>query len=98
MRTSGLVPTKGRRVGYDGGLSIPLSWDRTVEKFHWVTEALARDDRRRNFFQAVRQLDNISIAGPQTFLPKFGRQRPLQTPVLDGVTFRGRGTAILRNS
>jgi 2-methylcitrate dehydratase len=45
--------TKDQRVfvkeqsGYEGDLTNPLSCDRTVEKFHRLTEAFAEEDLRK---------------------------------------------------
>jgi 2-methylcitrate dehydratase len=44
------IYTKDQRVlvkeqrGYEGGLANPLSCDRTVEKFHWLSEPFADED------------------------------------------------------
>jgi hypothetical protein len=57
------VRTKDQRVfvkeqlGYEGGLANPLSWDRTVEKFHWLSEAFADADLRHALVRTVQQLD-----------------------------------------
>ena len=57
------IRTKGGRVfvkeqqGYEGGLSQPMSWDRTVEKFHWLSEAFADEDLRKRIIQVVQELD-----------------------------------------
>jgi len=57
------VRTKDQRVlvkehiGYEGGLDNPLSWDRVVEKFHWLSEACADEDLRNRLIEAVKQLD-----------------------------------------
>jgi 2-methylcitrate dehydratase len=57
------IRTKDQRVfvkeqhGYEGGLANPLSWDRTVEKFHWLSEAFADADLRDALVRAVQQLD-----------------------------------------
>ena len=57
------IYTKGQRVlvkeqlGYEGGLSNPMSWDRTVEKFHWLSEPFAGQDLRSRLIEAVQQLD-----------------------------------------
>jgi hypothetical protein len=46
-----VIRTKDKRVfvkeqhGYEGGLNKPMSWDRTVEKFHWLSEAFADEIR-----------------------------------------------------
>jgi hypothetical protein len=64
------VRTKDQRVlvkehiGYEGGLDNPLSWDRVVEKFHWLSEACADEDLRNRLIEAVKQLD----AGPTSKL------------------------------
>ena len=46
------IYTKDQRIlvkeqlGYEGGLTNPMSWDRTVEKFHWLSEPFADEDLR----------------------------------------------------
>jgi 2-methylcitrate dehydratase len=44
-------------LGYEGGLDQPMSWDRVVEKFHWLSEAFAEEDLRNRLIQTVQQLD-----------------------------------------
>ncbi len=62
------IHTKDQRVftkeqkGYEGGLTNPLSWDRTVEKFHWLTEAFAGEDLRSRLIGAVQQLDKTALS------------------------------------
>ena len=62
------IRTKDRRVfvkeqhGYEGGLNNPMSWDRTVEKFHWLSEAFADEDLRKRLIRAVQQLDARPIS------------------------------------
>ncbi len=62
------IRTKDRRVfvkeqlGYEGGLANPLSWDRTVEKFHWLSEAFADPDLRYALVRAVQQLDTRPLS------------------------------------
>jgi len=62
------VHTKDGRVlvkehlGYEGGFDNPMSWDRTVEKFHWLSEAFADDDLRGKLIHAVQQLDSRPIS------------------------------------
>jgi 2-methylcitrate dehydratase len=62
------IRTKDQRVlvkeqlGYEGGLANPMSWDRTVEKFHWLSEAFADEDLRTRLIQAVQQLDAKPIS------------------------------------
>src|SRR5467141_3011478 len=46
------ISTKDQRIfvkeqlGYEGGLTNPMSWDRIVEKFHWLSEPFADKDLR----------------------------------------------------
>jgi 2-methylcitrate dehydratase len=64
------VRTKDQRVlvkehiGYEGGLDNPMSWERVVEKFHWLSEAYADKGLRNRLIEAVEQLD----AGPTSKL------------------------------
>ena len=62
------IRTKDQRVfakeqnGYEGGLTNPLSWERTVEKFHWLAEAFADEDLRSKLIGAVEQLDTSKLS------------------------------------
>jgi 2-methylcitrate dehydratase len=62
------IRTKDGRVfvkeqhGYEGGLNNPMSWDRTVEKFHWLSEGFADEDLRNRIVQVVQQLDTRPIS------------------------------------
>jgi 2-methylcitrate dehydratase len=58
--------TDGRKLvreqlGYEGGLANPLSWDRTVEKFHWLSEPFADAELRNNIVETVTKIDQNSI-------------------------------------
>src|SRR6266436_3012459 len=48
--------------GYEGGLNKPMSWDRTVEKFHWLSEAFADEDLRNRIINLVQQIDARPIS------------------------------------
>jgi 2-methylcitrate dehydratase len=48
--------------GYEVGLNNPMSWDRTVEKFHWLSQAFADEDLRNMLIQVVQQLDARPIS------------------------------------
>jgi 2-methylcitrate dehydratase len=50
------------QVGWEGGLTNPMSWDRTVEKFHWLSEPFANDDLRSRLIEAVQQIDSRPIS------------------------------------
>ncbi|MCU1338203.1 MAG: MmgE/PrpD family protein [Bryobacterales bacterium] len=62
------IYTKDQRVlvkeqlGYEGGLANPMSWDRTVEKFHWLSEPFADEDLRGRLIETVQQLDARRIS------------------------------------
>jgi len=57
------IYTKDKRIlvreqlGYEGGLTNPMSWDRTVEKFQWLSEPFADEDLRGRLIEAVQQID-----------------------------------------
>jgi 2-methylcitrate dehydratase len=48
--------------GWEGGLTNPMSWDRTVAKFQWLSEPFADDDLRGRIMEAVQQLDRRPIS------------------------------------
>jgi 2-methylcitrate dehydratase len=48
--------------GYEGGLTKPMSWERTVEKFHWLAEAFAEEELRRKLIGTVERLDTSKIS------------------------------------
>jgi 2-methylcitrate dehydratase len=50
------------QVGYEGGLTNPMSWDRTVEKFQWLSEPFADLDLRGRVIEAVQQLEERPIS------------------------------------
>jgi 2-methylcitrate dehydratase len=57
------IRTKDQRVlvkeqiRYEGGLANPLSWDRTVQKFHWLSEPFDDENLRNKLIQVLQQLD-----------------------------------------
>jgi len=62
------ISTKDQRIfvreqlGYEGGLTNPMSWDRTVEKFHWLSEPFADKVLRSRLIETVQQLDSRRIS------------------------------------
>lgn len=62
------IRTKDQRAfvmvqsGYEGGLTNPMSWERTVEKFHWLAEAFADEELRSRLVRAVEQLDTSRLS------------------------------------
>ena len=53
---------EAEHLGYEGGLANPMSWNRVVEKFHWLSEAYADDSLRGRIIEAVLQLDARPIS------------------------------------
>lgn len=62
------IQTKDQRVfakeqnGYEGGLTNPMSWERTVEKFHWLSEPFADEEIRERLIGAVQHLDTTRVS------------------------------------
>jgi 2-methylcitrate dehydratase len=62
------IYTKDRRtlvkeqLGWEGGLTNPMSWDRTADKFHWLSESFADENLRSRLIEAVQQLDARPIS------------------------------------
>jgi len=78
LTTDGRVLVK-EHLGYEGGLDNPMSWERTVEKFHWLTEAFANEDLRHQLIEAVQELDRRPISALVDLLA--GVQRVAVFPV-----------------
>ena len=82
------VRTKDQRIlvkehrGYEGGIDNPLSWERVVQKFHWLAEPFADQMLRNKIIEAVEQLDTLQISELMTLLaqvrttPTFPRTQP----------------------
>jgi 2-methylcitrate dehydratase len=58
---------------FEGSPTWPMSWDRVVEKFHWLGEPFADPGLRAEIIAAVEHLDEIPITGLTTLL---GRVSP----------------------
>jgi len=68
LNTRIAIHTKDQRIlvkeqlGYEGGLTNPMSWERTVEKFQWLSEPFADEDLRGRLIEMVQQLDSRRIS------------------------------------
>jgi 2-methylcitrate dehydratase len=68
LNTRIAIKTKDGRIfdceqlGYEGGLGNPLSWERAVEKFNWLSEPFADAALRRNIVEAVVKIDERPVA------------------------------------
>jgi 2-methylcitrate dehydratase len=57
-------------VGFEGGLDNPLTWERTVEKFHWLSEPYADEALRDQIINLVAALDEHPISELMQLLAK----------------------------
>lgn len=64
------------QLGYEGGLATPMSWERTVAKFHWLSEPLADADLRGRIIVAVTNLDHRPLSELTALLAEV---RPVAT-------------------
>jgi len=55
---------------YEGGLRNPLSWEREVEKFNWLSEPFADAMLRNDIVELVAELDQHSIEDLMDLLTK----------------------------
>jgi 2-methylcitrate dehydratase len=66
---SGRVYSK-EHVGFEGGLDNPLTWERTVEKFHWLSEQYADEALRGQIIDMVSTLEVHSVEELMQLLAK----------------------------
>ena len=57
-------------VGFEGGLDHPFTWERTVEKFNWLSEQYADQALRGQIIDLVSTLDEHPIAELMALLAK----------------------------
>lgn len=50
------------KLGYEGSLANPMTWDRVVEEFHWLSEAHADGKLRERIIRVVQELDNRPLS------------------------------------
>jgi 2-methylcitrate dehydratase len=72
------------QFGYEGGLANPLSWERTVEKFNWLSEPFADATLRHSIVETVATLDQTSVAELMGFLVKVN-PKPIHKAVHPGI-------------
>jgi 2-methylcitrate dehydratase len=76
LNTRIVIKTKDGRIfdceqlGYEGGLGDPLSWERVVEKFNWLSEPFADAALRHNIVEAVVKIDERPVADLMGLLGK----------------------------
>ena len=59
---------KQEKRGYEGSLANPMSWERVVEKFHWLSEAYADAALRRRIIEVVQTLDERPLSDLMSLL------------------------------
>ena len=57
-------------VGFEGGLDKPFTWERTVEKFHWLSEQYADETLRGKIIQLVSTIDEHPVKELMQLLAK----------------------------
>jgi 2-methylcitrate dehydratase len=53
---------KQEKLGYEGSLANPMSWERVVEKFHWLSEPHTGAGLRSRIIEVVRTLDERPLS------------------------------------
>lgn len=71
-RKNGRVLVK-EQLGYEGSLGNPMSWDRVVQKFHWLSEPYADEGLRNRLIEAVARLDTIPLTNLMDLLARVHR-------------------------
>ncbi|WP_144156651.1 MmgE/PrpD family protein [Paraburkholderia sp. BCC1885] len=61
-------------VGFEGGLDNPFTWERTVEKFHWLSEPYADEALRGEIIELVSTLEQHPIAELMQLLARVSPQ------------------------
>ncbi len=67
---------------YEGSPTRPMSWERVVDKFHWLAEPFCTDALRADLITAVDRLDEIPVAelagllGTASSTPQRQRRKP----------------------
>jgi 2-methylcitrate dehydratase len=66
------------QTDFEGGPTRPMSWDRVVQKFHWLAEPYADTPLRADIIAAVAELDTSPVSALTALLAKVSRtsQRP----------------------
>ena len=67
------------KLGYEGSLANPMSWDRVVEKFHWLSEAHADGELRERIIRVVQELDSRPLSDLMELLAAVKRMTTYPT-------------------
>ena len=61
---------------YEGSPTRPMSWERVVEKFHWLAEPFCDEALRADIIAAVDHIDEIPVAELAGLLGRGESHRP----------------------
>jgi 2-methylcitrate dehydratase len=67
------------KLGYEGSLANPMSWDRVVDKFHWLSEAHADGELRERIIRVVQELDSRPLSDLMELLAAVKRMTTYPT-------------------
>ena len=67
------------KLGYEGSLANPMSWDRVVDKFHWLSEAHADGELRERIIRVVQELDSRPLSDLMELLAAVKRMATYPT-------------------
>src|ERR1700692_129554 len=70
MKTKDGLPLNREQLGYEGGLGNSMSWERTVDKFNWLSEPFADAALRHKIVEAVEKIDEQPVADLMGLLGK----------------------------
>jgi 2-methylcitrate dehydratase len=60
---------------FEGSPTRPMSWDRVVDKFHWLAEPFADDRLRAEIIASVADLEQIAVSDVAGLLSRVSRDR-----------------------
>jgi 2-methylcitrate dehydratase len=75
-----LILRNGRQVSreqddFEGAARRPFTWERAVEKFHWLARQYADDDLRDAIIEAVKHLDDSPVLALTEILTRVHKER-----------------------
>jgi 2-methylcitrate dehydratase len=75
---------KREQADYEGSITRPLSWERVVEKFRWLSEPFVEDALQDQIIAAVLHLDRINVSELMRLLAKVSPKavRPRRRPAV----------------
>ncbi|MDF3341722.1 hypothetical protein P3H80_30175 [Mycolicibacterium septicum] len=62
------------QTDFEGSPTRPMSWERVVEKFHWLAEPFADAGLRDEIITAIDDLDSITVSELAGLLLRVSRE------------------------